>query len=75
VRPSEWMLLVGGVIIALAGVAAGFAVFFDHSGGKYWFYWIAPLLMIGIGGLLIQLSIGYYRKVGRLEMKGRPRSG
>jgi hypothetical protein len=68
------MMLVGGVIIALAGIGAGFAAFFNSSGGKFWFYWIAPLLMIGLGGLLIQLSVGYYLKVGRLEMKGRPRS-
>jgi hypothetical protein len=74
VRSSEWMMMVGGVIIALLGIAAGLGVFLDHTGGKYWFYWIAPLLMIGLGGMLINLSVGYYRKVGRLEMKGRPRS-
>jgi hypothetical protein len=68
------MVLVGGVVIALLGVAAGIGVFLDHSGGKYWFYWIAPLLMIGVGAILIQLSIVYYLKVGRLAMKGRPRS-
>lgn len=67
-------MMVGGVIIALAGIAAGVGVLLDHTGGKFWFYWIAPLLMVGLGGLLINLSIGYYRKVGRLEMKGRPRS-
>jgi hypothetical protein len=74
VRPSEWMMMVGGVIIALAGIGAGLGVLLDHSGVKYWFYWIAPLLMIGLGGMLVNLSVGYYRKVGRLEMKGRPRS-
>ena len=73
-RPSEWMMMVGGVIIALAGIAAGLGVLLDHSGGKYWFYWIAPLLMIGLGGMMVNLSFGYYRKVGRLAMKGRPRS-
>ena len=73
-RPSEWMMLVGGVIIALAGIAAGIGIFIDSPSGNYWFYWIAPLLMIGLGGLLIQLAVGYYMKVGRLEMKGRPRS-
>ena len=73
-RPSEWMMLVGGVLIALAGLAVGIDLLFNSSGGKYWFYWIAPLLMIGLGGLLIQLVVGYYMKVGRLEMKGRPRS-
>ena len=74
-RPSEIMMLTLGVIIALAGLAMGVGVIFDHTGGYFWFYWIAPLLMIGLGGLLINLSVGYYRKVGRLEMKGRPRSG
>jgi hypothetical protein len=69
------MMLVGGVIIALAGIAAGVEILFNASGGKFWFYWIAPVLMIGLGGMLINLSVGYYRKVGRLEMKGRPRSG
>ncbi len=73
-RPSEWMMMVGGVIIALLGIAAGVGVFLNDSGGKYWFYWIAPLLMIGLGGIFIALTAGYYMKVGRLEMKGRPRS-
>ena len=47
---------------------------FDHTGGKFWFYWIAPLLTIGLGGMLIKLTVGYWMKVGRLETKGRPRS-
>jgi hypothetical protein len=74
VRPSEIMMLTLGAIIALGGVALGIGVIFDHSGGKFWFYWIAPLLAIGLGGMLISLSAGYYMKVGRLETKGRPRS-
>jgi len=49
-------------------------VIFDHTGGKFWFYWIAPLLMVGLGGVLASLTLGYYMKVGRLEAKGRPRS-
>lgn len=73
-RPSEIMMLAAGVIIALAGIAIGIAVIFDHSGDLFWFYWIAPLLSIGFGGMLIFLSAGYYMKVGRLESKGRPRS-
>ena len=73
-RPSEIMTLGAGVIIALAGVAMGLTVLFDHSGGYFWFYWIAPLLAVGLGGLLIKLSLGYWMKIGRLETKGRPRS-
>ena len=46
----------------------------SDGGGKFWFYWIAPLLMLGLGGILISLTIGYWLKVGRLAVKGRPRS-
>ena len=73
-RPSEIILLVIGVVVALIGVVTGISVIFDHTGGKFWFYWIAPLLMIGLGGVLASLAVGYYLKVGRLEAKGRPRS-
>jgi SNF family Na+-dependent transporter len=68
------MMLTLGVIIALAGLAMGLGVIFDHTGGFFWFYWIAPLLLVGVGGLLIKLTLGYWMKVGKLETKGRPRS-
>jgi hypothetical protein len=68
------MLLPVGVLFALAGIASGIYVLFNHSGGKFWFYWIAPVLMLGLGFLLITLTIGYWLKVGRLAVKGRPRS-
>jgi hypothetical protein len=74
VRPSEIILLALGVVVALVGVVAGVDVIFDHTGGKFWFYWIAPLLMIGLGGVIASLAVGYYVKVGRLESKGRRRS-
>ena len=73
-RPSDYLLLPLGVVFALAGIVLGIYVIFDHSGGKFWFYWIAPLLMLGLGGVLGSLAAGYYAKVGRLEAKGRPRS-
>ena len=73
-RPSEYMLLPLGVLLALAGIGSGIWVIFDHSGGKFWFYWIAPLLMLGLGLLLISLTLGYWLKVVRLSVKGRPRS-
>ncbi|MGO9873358.1 MAG: hypothetical protein ACLPVY_06120 [Acidimicrobiia bacterium] len=73
-RPSEIMMLSIGFVVALAGLVMGFAVYIDHTGGYFWFYWIAPLLTIGLGAILIWLSVGYWMKVGRLETKGRPRS-
>jgi hypothetical protein len=63
-----------GVLIFLAGLAFGIWGFFENSGGKPWFYWIAPLLCFGFGLIMIQLVVMYWMKVGRLEAKGRPRS-
>jgi hypothetical protein len=74
VRPSVIMMLAGAAVIALGGALLGFGVFVDHTGGKFWFYWIAPLLMLGTAGLFAALAAGYWMKVGRLESKGRPRS-
>jgi hypothetical protein len=73
-RASEITMMTLGVIIAVIGIGMGLYELFNHSGGYFWFYWIAPLLMLGLGAMLISLSVGYYLKVGRLEMKGRPRS-
>ena len=48
-----------GVVIALAVLALGVGVIFDRTGGKYWFYWIAPLLMLGLGGDADRAAVGY----------------
>jgi hypothetical protein len=73
VRASTISALVFGVLLGLGALALGIFVFADHTGGKLWFYWIAPLLAIGFFGLMGQLAVGYWVKVGRLETKGRPR--
>jgi hypothetical protein len=62
-----------GIMLGLAGLVLGLNVMFNHSGGKLWFYWIAPLLAIGYFGVMAQLAVGYWVKVGKLEVKGRPR--
>ena len=56
VRPSDRScMLIARVIIALGcvGLVLGIYVFADHSGGKLWFYWIAPLLAIGFVAVMI----------------------
>ena len=73
-RPSVIMVLGAAVVLAIAGAVLGIGVFVDHSGGKFWFYWIAPLLALAFAGAFVSLAAGYYMKVGRLESKGRPRS-
>jgi hypothetical protein len=68
------MVLTAAVAVAVGLLALGFGVFVDHSGGKFWFYWIAPLLALGVAGGVASMAARYYLQVGRLESKGRPRS-
>ena len=72
-RASTITAIITGLVIGLVGLVLGIWVFADHSGGKLWFYWISPLLAIGFFGVIAQLVVGYWVKVGRLETKGRPR--
>ncbi len=72
-RAATIVAMVFGFILAIVGLVLGIHVFAVRSGGKLWFYWIAPLLGIGFFGVIAQLAIGYWMKVGRLETKGRPR--
>jgi hypothetical protein len=73
VRASTITALILGVLIGLGTLVVAVWVYADHSGGKLWFYWIAPLLAIGAFAILAQLAVMYWVKVGRLETKGRPR--
>ncbi len=72
-RATTISAIIIGLVLGLVGLTLGIYVFADHSGGKLWFYWISPLLAIGFMGVIAQLAVGYWVKVGRLETKGRPR--
>ncbi len=72
-RASTILAMTIGFILAIIGLVLGIHVFAVRSGGKLWFYWIAPLLAIGFFAVMAQLAIMYWVKVGRLETKGRPR--
>lgn len=73
-RPTSAIWLVAGLVVALAGVALTIVAFLADHGGKPWHYWMAPVLSVGFAVLLIVLAIGYYLRVGRLEIKERSRS-
>jgi hypothetical protein len=66
-------MMIAGVVIGLAALALGVALFVNRPGDVAWFYWISPLLAIGFAGISFQLVVMYWVKVGRLETKGRPR--
>ncbi|HWS45599.1 MAG TPA: hypothetical protein VN636_07045 [Acidimicrobiia bacterium] len=72
-RSSTISMLIAGVLVGLGGIAIGIYVLLNHTGGKFWFYWIAPLLALGVGFVMLNLVVQYFVKVGRLELKGRPR--
>jgi len=73
VRASTISAIIFGIVLGLVGVVFGIHAWVARSGGKLWFFWIAPLLAVGFAGVVIQLAVGYWMKVGRLETKGRPR--
>ena len=46
-RPSTLLSVILAIIIFLGGLALGIIALVARGGGKPWFYWIAPLLVIG----------------------------
>lgn len=62
---------VAWVIVLLMASPAGAApvVATDQ---RFWFYWVAPLLVLGFLGFLGSLALGYYVKVIRPKHRGRP---
>jgi len=74
VRPTRVLALIAAVLVALGGVALFvYLLFIDRPSGRLWFYWIAPLLALGLAGMFLNLVVQYWVRVGRLEVKGRPR--
>lgn len=38
---------------------------------KFWFYWIAPILVLSTIGIIVFLALGYYLRVLRPKYRGR----
>ncbi|MCU1430862.1 MAG: hypothetical protein JWL83_4862 [Actinomycetia bacterium] len=71
-RPTRVLALTTGVLVGLGGLGLFvYIMFVNRPSGRLWFYWIAPLLALGFAGMMIQLVVGYWLKVGRLEARGR----
>jgi hypothetical protein len=74
VKTSEILGMLGAIVLALGTLAIAVFMFVDRNWAKPWHFWIAPLLAVVTAASLVQLAVGYWIKVGRLEVKGRPRS-
>jgi uncharacterized membrane protein YidH (DUF202 family) len=68
------MSMLGAIVFGVGITAMTVFMYLDRNHAKPWHFWIAPVLSLVVGATLIQLAVGYYVKVGRLETKGRPRS-
>lgn len=66
-------MIVAGILVGIVGAGLAVYALVERSGGKSWFFWIAPFLALGFALVMIQLVVQYWMKVGRLETKGRPR--
>lgn len=64
-------LMIAGLLVGIVGGVLGVYALVNRDSGQFWFFWIAPLLAIGFALIMLQLVVGYYVKVGRLEHKGR----
>lgn len=58
-------------VLGIAAVPAGAEPVVADSRYK-WFYWIGPLLMVGVILLLLALGLGYYIRVLRPKYRGKP---
>ena len=74
VKSSDILGMIGGIVFALGTIAIAVFMYVHRNHAKPWHFWIAPLLALGAGAALLQLAVGYWVKVARLESKGRPRS-
>ncbi len=74
VRPATIMSLVLAAIFFVGGVGFAIYAFFVHKDadqGVRWHFWLAPVLMIGVGAAIAQTAAMYWFQVGRKEVRGR----
>ena len=70
-RPSAVAWIIIGAFIGLDVLAVSLFVLTQADGGKPWHYWFSAIFAIQAAFLLVALVVGYYWRVGRLEMRSR----
>ena len=75
-RPTTIMSLIAGLLLAIvAGILTRCLLIVDRYRNYFWFFWAAPLLLLVFALMMLNLARQYWVRVGRLEVKGRPRRG
>jgi hypothetical protein len=75
VRPTTILSLLTGLLIGVVGVASGVYLYAVRDRDYQWFFWLAPVLLLAFGFMMLNLLRQYWVRVGKLEVKGRPRRG
>jgi flagellar biosynthesis protein FliQ len=75
VRPTTILSLLTGLLIAIVAVVTAIVLMTDRTRNYLWFFWAAPLLVFVFGLMMLNLLRQYWKSVGKLEVKGRPRAG
>jgi hypothetical protein len=75
VRPTTILSLLAGFLIALVAVGMGVYLYVNRERNYVWFFWLAPVLVLSFGFMMLNLCRQYWARVGKLEVKGRPRRG
>jgi hypothetical protein len=75
VRPTTILSLLTGLLLGIVGIVTAILLWTDRTRNYEWFFWAAPLLVFVFGLMMLNLLRQYWRSVGKLEVKGRPRAG
>jgi uncharacterized membrane protein HdeD (DUF308 family) len=75
VRPTTILSLLAGLLLAIVGILTAITLMVDRTRNYLWFFWAAPLLVLVFGLMMLNLLRQYWTRVGKLEVKGRPRAG
>jgi hypothetical protein len=68
VKTVRVALLAPALVVVLASPAAAAPVL---AAKRFWFYWIAPILVLSALGIIAKLVVGYYVRVLRPKYRGR----
>ena len=73
-RPTTILSLLAGFLIALVAVAIGVYLYINRERNYVWFFWLAPVLVLSFGFMMLNLCRQYWARVGQARSEGPPAS-